>query len=54
MEAAEKVVGGEQDTPDRDEAVLDSVAIQRLVAEVRSEEPVVLSGYNRTYNRHNR
>jgi hypothetical protein len=34
---------------------LDSVAIQRLIAEVRSEEPVLAGGqYNRTYNRHNR
>jgi hypothetical protein len=34
---------------------LDSVVIQRLIAEVRSEEPVLAGGrYNRTYNRHNR
>jgi hypothetical protein len=34
---------------------LDSVAVQRLIAEVRSEKPVLAGGrYNRTHNRHNR
>jgi hypothetical protein len=36
-------------------ADFDSVAIQRLIGEVGSNEPVIaISGYNRTYNRHNR
>jgi hypothetical protein len=36
-------------------ADFDSVAIQRLISEVGSNEPVIaISGYNRTYNRHNR
>lgn len=33
---------------------IDSVALQRLIDEVRTSEPVVTSNYNRTYNRHNR
>lgn len=33
---------------------IDSVALQRLIEEVRTSEPVVTSNYNRTYNRHNR
>lgn len=33
---------------------LDSVALQRLIEEVRTSEPVVSGSYNRTYNRHNR
>jgi len=34
---------------------LDSIAVQRLIAEVRSEEPVLAGRrYNRTHNRHNR
>ena len=33
----------------------DSVAIQRLISEVAGNDPVIaVSGYNRTYNRHNR
>lgn len=33
---------------------VDSVALQRLIAEVRTEKPVMSSNYNRTHNRHNR
>ena len=34
---------------------VDSVAIQRLIEEVRSSDSVAASAnYNRTYNRHNR
>lgn len=33
---------------------MDSVALQRLIAEVRTSEPVMSGNYNRTYNRHNR
>jgi len=33
---------------------IDSVALQRLIEEVRTSEPVVTGSYNRTYNRHNR
>jgi hypothetical protein len=33
---------------------MDSVALQRLIEEVRTSEPVVFGNYNRTYNRHNR
>lgn len=32
----------------------ESVVLRRLVAEVTAPEPVRASGYNRTYNRHNR
>lgn len=36
-------------------ADFDSVAIQRLISEVADSDPVIaVSGYNRTYNRHNR
>jgi len=36
-------------------ADFDSVAIQRLVSEVAGDDAVIaISGYNRTYNRHNR
>jgi hypothetical protein len=36
-------------------ADFDSVAIQRLISEVAGNDPVIaVSGYNRTYNRHNR
>lgn len=33
---------------------MDSVALQRLIEEVRTSEPVATGSYNRTYNRHNR
>ncbi|WP_369016051.1 YhhA family cyclophane-containing RiPP [Streptomyces sp. B1866] len=33
---------------------IDSVVLQRLIEEVRTNEPVVTNSYNRTYNRHNR
>jgi hypothetical protein len=33
---------------------LDSVAIRRLVEEVRADEADVSRSYNRTFNRHNR
>lgn len=33
---------------------LDSVALRRLVEEVRSDEPLNVTAYNRTYHRHNR
>jgi hypothetical protein len=33
---------------------IDSVALQRLIEEVRTSEPVMTGAYNRTYNRHNR
>ena len=33
---------------------LDSVVLKRLIEEVESRENLVFSGYNRTYNRHNR
>lgn len=34
---------------------VDSVAVQRLIEEVRSNDSVAVSAnYNRTYNRHNR
>ncbi|WP_443044835.1 YhhA family cyclophane-containing RiPP [Streptomyces sp. NBC_00343] len=33
---------------------IDSVALRRLIEEVRTSEPVVSSSYNRTHNRHNR
>lgn len=36
------------------DAPIDSPALTRLIAEVRSEEVNVSRSYNRTYNRHNR
>lgn len=36
------------------DVVLSSVALERIVAEVRSGAPLPTTGYNRTYNRHNR
>jgi hypothetical protein len=36
------------------DATLDSVAIARLIQEVRSTDFKVTRAYNRTYNRHNR
>jgi hypothetical protein len=33
---------------------VDSVAIERLIEEVRSGDSVEAASYNRTYNRHNR
>ncbi len=39
--------------PDRD-LPLDSEALKRLVEEVENHEVLLSSGYNRTYNRHNR
>jgi hypothetical protein len=33
---------------------LDSVALLRLIQEVRTSEPTVASSYNRMHNRHNR
>jgi hypothetical protein len=33
---------------------LHSVALQRLIDEVRNEKDAPLTGYNRVYNRHNR
>lgn len=37
-----------------DIAWLDSAALRRLVEEVRNDEPLNLTAYNRTYHRHNR
>jgi hypothetical protein len=36
------------------DAELDSVAVARLIEEVRSTDFEVTRAYNRTYNRHNR
>ena len=33
---------------------IDSVAVLRLIEEIRTSEPVMSGNYNRTYNRHNR
>jgi hypothetical protein len=46
--------GEEQDGEQPILAEFDSAAIQRLVNEVASAEPIAVSGYNRTHNRHNR
>jgi hypothetical protein len=40
--------------PFNDEVVIESVALDRLMAEVRIEETFMSRHYNRTYNRHNR
>lgn len=50
-ESADTVVVSEASTPSLE---MDSVALQRLVEEVRTSEPVMTGNYNRTYNRHNR
>lgn len=42
------------ETPETDEVGLDSVALSRLLDEVRNSDGFQTSGYNRTYNRHNR
>jgi hypothetical protein len=41
-------------TPDVPSPEIDSVALQRLIEEVRTGEPLVTGAYNRTHNRHNR
>lgn len=41
-------------TPSELEVDLESVAIARLIEEVRAEETGVPRSYNRTFNRHNR
>lgn len=33
---------------------MESVALKRLIEEVRTSEPVMTGNYNRTHNRHNR
>lgn len=33
---------------------MDSIALLRLIDEVRTSEPILTGAYNRTYNRHNR
>lgn len=45
-----RVVGTEDDL----DVAIDSLAIRRLVEEVRTEETGVPRSYNRTFNRHNR
>lgn len=55
MEPAQQVADLEQDATKSEDVLVDSVAIQRLIAEVRTDEEVVVARhYNRTYNRHNR
>jgi hypothetical protein len=60
MEAITTEATQEAERPNQSEAELrvadfDSAAIQRLVSEVRSNEPVLVgSRYDRTHNRHNR
>ncbi|AEH89912.1 YhhA family cyclophane-containing RiPP [Mesorhizobium opportunistum] len=47
----------EQKPPEIDLALVDSVALQRLIAEVRQKDlegPLDVTLYNRTYHRHNR
>ena len=33
---------------------MDSIALLRLIDEVRAGEPILTGAYNRTHNRHNR
>ncbi|MFI1097347.1 YhhA family cyclophane-containing RiPP [Streptomyces sp. NPDC020917] len=33
---------------------IESVALRRLIEEVRTSEPIMSGNYNRTHNRHNR
>jgi hypothetical protein len=51
VESADTVTVSAPATPSLE---TDSIALQRLIEEVRTSEPVVTSSYNRTYNRHNR
>jgi hypothetical protein len=39
---------------DDSNVVIDSIALGRLIEEVRTTETAVERNYNRTYNRHNR
>ena len=56
MRSDEQTVVEEQTEGDIEQSVdLDSVVIQRLIAEVRAGEPVLTgSRYDRTHNKHNR
>ena len=42
------------ETLEIDVSLLSSVALARLVDEVRNDEPTATSSYDRTHNRHNR
>lgn len=43
-----------QESVDVDVSMLSSVALARLVEEVRNDEPMAAHSYDRTHNRHNR
>lgn len=51
VESADTETASGLDVPPMDTG---SVALQRLIEEVRTSEPVVTGSYNRTHNRHNR
>jgi len=51
VESADTEAASGLDVPPMDTG---SVALQRLIEEVRTSEPVVTGSYNRTHNRHNR
>lgn len=51
VEPADAVTASALDVPSPE---IDSVALQRLIEEVRTSEPLVTGAYNRTHNRHNR
>ena len=54
MDTAESAVPVAVSEPSVPSLEIDSVALQRLIEEVRTSEPVAIGNYNRTHNRHNR
>jgi hypothetical protein len=54
MDTVEPAGTAAASTPADSSLEIDSVALQRLIEEVRTSKPVVTGGYDRTYNRHNR
>ncbi|GJD97684.1 YhhA family cyclophane-containing RiPP [Methylobacterium iners] len=57
MEAAKRLddsVAIEVEEDGRDNVVLESAVLERLLLEVQNEEPAAPHAYNRMHNRHNR
>ena len=51
---ANRTEGSEKVIQEQGEVEVDSVTLNRLLAEVRNEEALEPAAYNRTHNRHNR
>jgi hypothetical protein len=45
---------GPGNPPERMDVPLSSVAIQRIIEEIKADKTEKLTGYNRVYHRHNR